>query len=61
MVGDAKVTLGQLLDVLDRDPWQFPQDSEWLQTVRTDARTNAELVAGMVGNDERPDRLLPPR
>ena len=49
LVGDAKVTLGQLLDALDEEPWQFPQDSEWLQTVRSEARKNQELVNGMIG------------
>ncbi len=49
LVGDAKVTLGQLLDALDEEPWQFPQDSEWLQTVRSEARKNQELVEGMIG------------
>jgi 2-hydroxyacyl-CoA lyase 1 len=54
LVGDAKVTLGQLLDYLDEHPWQFPQDSEWLSTVKANARENEELVAGMVGNDGDP-------
>jgi 2-hydroxyacyl-CoA lyase 1 len=45
MTGDAKKTLGQLLDVLDRDHWQFPQDSEWLQTVRRGA-SNSERWRG---------------
>lgn len=47
LVGDAKAVTGQLLDILDREPWQFPQDSEWLQTVRSEARQNQELVEGM--------------
>ena len=52
---DARmVTLGQLLDYLDEHPWQFPQDSEWLNSVQTNARENQELVAGMVGNDGDP-------
>ena len=54
LIGDARVTLGQLLDALDEDPWQFPQDSEWLQTVRSEARGNEEAVAAMVGNDGEP-------
>ncbi|MBM4411217.1 MAG: oxalyl-CoA decarboxylase [Chloroflexi bacterium] len=54
MIGDAKKTLGQLLDVLDRDHWQFPQDSEWLQTVRSEARSNSELVEGMKQEETDP-------
>ena len=54
MVGDAKATLGQLLDVLDREPWQFPQDSEWLQSVRKEARTNADKVEELKQDDEVP-------
>jgi len=54
LIGDAKVSLGQLLDHLDQHPWQFPQDSEWLQSVRANARENEELVAGMVGHDGDP-------
>ena len=54
MVGDAKATLGQLLDVVERDNWQFPQDSEWLQAVRKEARTNAEKVEALKQDDEVP-------
>src|SRR5690606_18243705 len=54
LVGDAKVTLGQILDRLDEEPWQFPQDSEWLQSVKAEARSNEEMVAGMRGNDGDP-------
>ncbi len=54
LVGDAKATLGQLLDALDREPWQFPQDSEWLQSVRKEARTNAEKIEDLKHDDETP-------
>jgi 2-hydroxyacyl-CoA lyase 1 len=54
LIGDAKVTLGQLLDYLDEHPWQFPQDSEWLQSVKANAHENQELVEGMVGRDGDP-------
>ena len=54
LVGDAKVALGQLLDALDAEPWQFPQDSEWLQSVHSEARKNEDAVAAMVGNDGEP-------
>ncbi len=47
LVGDAKAVVGQMLDILDQEPWQFPQDSEWLQTVRSEARANQEVVEGM--------------
>ena len=54
MIGDAKATLQQLLDVLDEDGWQFPQDSEWLQTVRSKSRENAETVAQMTQEETSP-------
>lgn len=54
MVGDAKATLRQLLDVLDEDGWQFPQDSEWLQTVRSEARQNSEAVQMMMQEETSP-------
>ena len=54
LVGDAKVALGQLLDALDAEPWQFPQDSEWLQSVHSEARKNEDAVAAMVGNNGEP-------
>jgi len=54
MIGDAKATLQQLLDVLDEDGWQFPQDSEWLQTVRSEARQNAEAVEQMQQEETSP-------
>ena len=54
MIGDAKATLQQLLDVLDQDGWQFPQDSEWLQTVRAEARTNGESVQHMMQEETSP-------
>ena len=42
------------LDVVERDNWQFPQDSEWLQAVRKEARTNAEKVEALKQDDEMP-------
>ena len=54
MIGDAKATLQQLLDVLDEDGWQFPQDSEWLQTVKSEARQNAESVEHMKQEETSP-------
>ena len=54
MVGDAKATLAQLLDVLDREPWQFPQDSEWLQSVRLEAHNNAEAIVSMMQDESTP-------
>ncbi len=54
MIGDAKATLQQLLDVLDEDGWQFPQDSEWLQTVRSEARQNADAVTAMMQEETSP-------
>ena len=54
MIGDAKATLGQMLDVLDREPWTFPQDSEWLAQVKAEARTNQEAVEGMMQEESNP-------
>ncbi|MEI7926892.1 MAG: thiamine pyrophosphate-dependent enzyme, partial [Chloroflexota bacterium] len=54
MIGDAKATLGQMLDVLDREPWTFPQDSEWLAQVKAESRTNQEAVEGMMQEESNP-------
>jgi len=54
LVGDAKATLTQMLDVLEREPWQFPQDSEWIQSVKADARRNGEAVAAMYEDKSTP-------
>jgi 2-hydroxyacyl-CoA lyase 1 len=54
VVGDAKATLGQMLDVLEREPWEYPQDSEWLQNIRSEARKNQERVEEMKHDDETP-------
>jgi 2-hydroxyacyl-CoA lyase 1 len=54
MIGDAKATLSQLLDVLDRDGWSFPDDSEWTRTVSAEARQNAEAVQGMMQEETSP-------
>ncbi|MDO9445372.1 MAG: thiamine pyrophosphate-binding protein, partial [Dehalococcoidia bacterium] len=54
MIGDAKATLSQLLDVLDRDGWRFPDDSEWVRTVSAEARQNAEAVQAMMQEDTQP-------
>jgi 2-hydroxyacyl-CoA lyase 1 len=59
MVGDAKKTLGQLLDVLDEEPWQFPQDSEWLQSVKAEARQNTEAVEAMYADHSTPLQYYP--
>jgi 2-hydroxyacyl-CoA lyase 1 len=54
LVGDAKATLGQLLDALDADPWTFPDDSEWTQAVRAEAARNSESVQAMMQDDAVP-------
>ena len=54
MIGDAKATIGQMLDVLDREPWTFPQDSEWLAQVKAEARTNQEAVESMMQEESNP-------
>ncbi|MEE8338289.1 MAG: thiamine pyrophosphate-binding protein [Dehalococcoidia bacterium] len=54
LVGDAKATLGQLLDALDSDPWSFPDDSEWTQSVRAEASRNGEAVQAMMQDDSVP-------
>jgi len=54
MIGDAKKTLQQLLDVLDRDGWQYPQDAEWLQAVRAEQRQNSESVQMMMQEETSP-------
>jgi len=59
LIGDAKQTLGQMLDVLDQDPWEFPQDSEWLQSVRAEARQNAEAIQAMYDDHSTPLQYYP--
>ena len=54
LVGDAKATLGQLLDALDADPWSFPDDSEWTEAVRAEAARNKEGVEEMARDDSVP-------
>ena len=54
MVGDAKATLGQLLDSLDAEPWEFPSDSEWVGAVRAEARTNLQAVEAMKQDESVP-------
>ncbi|HJM88752.1 MAG TPA: thiamine pyrophosphate-binding protein [Dehalococcoidia bacterium] len=54
LVGDAKATIGKLLDALDADPWSFPDDSEWTQAVKAEAGRNAESVEGMMADDSVP-------
>ena len=59
LIGDAKQTLGQMLDVLEQDPWEFPQDSEWLQSVRAEARQNAEAIQSMYDDHSTPLQYYP--
>ncbi|HIA75404.1 MAG TPA: oxalyl-CoA decarboxylase [Dehalococcoidia bacterium] len=54
LIGDAKLTLGQMIDVLDRDQWQFPQDSEWLNEVGAKVRENSEIVEEMMQEETSP-------
>ncbi len=70
MVGDAKLTLGQLIETVEQDEWRFPDDSEWVQTVRSEARQSVEMVEGMKQEETSPlgyyralraiDEALPP-
>ena len=55
LIGDAK----QMLDVLEQDPWEFPQDSEWLQSVRAEARQNAEAIQSMYDDHSTPLQYYP--
>lgn len=54
LVGDAKAVLGQLLDALDADPWRFPDDSEWTQSVRAEASRNQAGVDEMMKEETTP-------
>jgi 2-hydroxyacyl-CoA lyase 1 len=54
LVGDAKATMAQLLDSLDQDPWKFPDDSEWTQSVKAEAARNGESVQAMMDDDSTP-------
>ena len=54
LVGDAKVALGQMLDVLDREPWEFPEDSEWISSIRAEASRSREMVDEMTKDDSTP-------
>ncbi len=54
LVGDAKATMAQLLDALDQDPWKFPDDSEWTQSVKAEAARNGESVQAMMDDDSTP-------
>ena len=54
LVGDARAVLGQLLDALDADPWRFPDDSEWTQSVRAEASRNQQGVDAMMAEESLP-------
>ncbi|MEZ4501324.1 MAG: oxalyl-CoA decarboxylase [Dehalococcoidia bacterium] len=54
LVGDAKATLGQLNEALEAEPWTFPDDSEWTQSVRAEANRNQEGVNAMMADDSVP-------
>jgi len=36
LIGDAKAIMGQLNAALDADPWEFQDDSEWVQSLRAE-------------------------
>ena len=36
LVGDAQAVMGQLNTALDADPWEFSDDSEWVQSLRAE-------------------------
>ena len=54
IVGDAKVVLGQMIDVLEREPWEFPQDSEWISSIRAESSRSAETIQAMMDSDDVP-------
>jgi 2-hydroxyacyl-CoA lyase 1 len=48
MVGDAKLALGQMLALLDREPWRLPEDSAWVAAVRAEADRNTKSIEPML-------------
>ncbi len=54
LVGDAKAVLGQLNEALEAEPWTFPNDSEWTESVRAEAARNQAAVDEMMKEETTP-------
>ena len=54
LVGDARAILGQLNAALDAEPWAYPSDTPWRQTLSEAARQNRAAVTAMEQDDSTP-------
>ena len=54
LVGDAKAITGQINDLLDQEPWTYPQETTWWTGLNTKAEENRASVQAMMADDSVP-------
>ncbi len=54
LVGDGKAIVGQLNNLLESEPWQYPAESTWRTGIANAAQRNDEVTQQMMADDSVP-------
>ncbi|MDP6606119.1 MAG: thiamine pyrophosphate-binding protein [Dehalococcoidia bacterium] len=54
LVGDGKAVMTQVLQALDDDPWQYPEESTWRTGLASGAEENIAITEAMMADDTSP-------
>ena len=54
LVGDGQAVMAQVNAALESEPWQYPEETPWRNTLDTQAEKNVEISASMMADDSTP-------
>ena len=54
LVGDGQAVMAQINAALEAEPWQYPEETPWRNTLDTQAEKNVEISASMMADDSAP-------
>ncbi len=54
LVGDGQAVMTQVNAALEAEPWQYPEETPWRNTLDTQAEKNVEISASMMADDSTP-------
>ena len=54
LMGDGRAVMAQINAALEAEPWQYPEETPWRNTLDTQAEKNVEISASMMADDSTP-------
>ena len=54
LVGDGQAVMAQINAALEAEPWQYPDETPWRNTLDAQAEKNVEISASMMADDSTP-------